>query len=103
MIVTVAAGSPSQIVVVPLITAVGIGLTVIVNDSGAPVHPFAVGVYVIVATSTAAPAVGANDAMFPVPLAPNPIDMLSFVQSNVVPGTAPVGTTAVDGSPAHNT
>ena len=49
---------------------------------GVPTHPLAVGVTVIVATSVVAPVfVAVNDSISPDPLAANPIDVLSFVQS----------------------
>jgi hypothetical protein len=54
------------------------------------VHPFAIGVTVIV------PEIGAfvvfvvvNEGTFPLPLAARPIDVLLFVHVNVVPATGP--------------
>ena len=70
-----------------LLTAftVGIGLTVIVKFLGIPGHvtPAFVntGVTVMVATTTVVPPLMAvKDAIFPVPLAGKPIDVLLFVQ-----------------------
>ena len=62
-------------------TTVGIGFTVIVNVCGVPVHPLTVGVTVIVATTGVVPAFTAlNAAMFPLPDAANPIDVVVLVQ-----------------------
>lgn len=69
---------------VSLLTAktVVVGFTVMVNDSGVPVHPFAVGVTVMVATSGAVPVlVAVNEGRLPVPLAARPIDGLLFAQA----------------------
>ena len=75
----------------------GIGFTVIVKVLSGPIQPFGpVGVTVIVATT--GPAVAfkpVNEAIFPVPVAANPIDGVSFVQANVVPAVALVKVTAV--------
>ena len=78
----------------------GIGLTVIVKVTGAPLHdtpPFVyVGVIVIVELIGVLPVlVVTNDGMFPVPLAANPIAVLELVQLYTVPGTKPVGVTTV--------
>ena len=60
---------------------VAVGLTVIVNTSGVPLHPANTGVTVIVArTGTAPPFTAAKAAMLPLPLAARPIDGVSFVQ-----------------------
>jgi len=60
---------------------VGVGFTVIVNDNGVPMHPLAVGVTVIVAiTGAVPPLMAVNDGIFPVPLAPNPIDGVLLTQ-----------------------
>ena len=40
-------------------------------------------------------------AIFPVPLAPNPIDVLLFVQLNTVPAIAPVNVTGAVNAPGH--
>jgi hypothetical protein len=60
---------------------VGVGLTVMVKETGAPVQPLAVGVTSIV------PAIGAfvelvagKEAISPFPMAANPIAALVFVQ-----------------------
>ena len=63
-------------------STLGVGLTVIVNVFTSPSQWFFVGVTVIVATIGVAPAlIAVNAAIFPVPLAPRPIDGVSFVQS----------------------
>ena len=76
---------------------VAVGLTVIVNTRFVPVHPFAVGVTVIVATVGAGPGlVAVNDGIFPVPLAARPTEGLLFDQAKVVPATGlPIVTTEV--------
>lgn len=62
------------------------------------------GVTVIVAVTGVDPAlVAVKPAMFPVPLAPRPIEVLLFVQLYTVPATAPVKLTAVVSVPVHNT
>jgi hypothetical protein len=61
-----------------------------VNVFGVPMHPFAVGVTVIVAVIGEVVAfVTVNDGMLPDPFAARPIDELLFVQVNVVPLTGP--------------
>lgn len=53
-----------------------------VKDEGVPVHPFAVGVIPMVATTGAVPVlVAENTGMLPVPLAARPIDGVLFVQA----------------------
>lgn len=70
--------------------AVGVGFTLMVKTSGVPEHPFATGVTVIVAVTGAVPVfVAVNDEIFPVPLAPSPIDVALLVQLNTVPNTGP--------------
>lgn len=65
----------------------GRGLTVIVKVMGVPVQPLATGVTVMVATSGPLVVfVVTNGAISPVPLAPRPIAVLSFVQLYVEPG-----------------
>jgi len=60
------------------------------------------GVTVIVAvTGTFVGLVAMNDGILPVPLAPSPIDVLLFVQLNIVPATGPVKITGAVGSPLH--
>jgi hypothetical protein len=79
---------------------VGVEFTVIVKANAGPVTPFAVGVTVIVATTGEAPAfVAVKLAMFPEPLAARPIEVVLFVQLNVVPDTAPLNVTAVVAAP----
>ncbi len=85
-------------------TAVGVGLTVIVNVIGVPVQsvpPFRkLGVTVIVAVTGALVAlVAVNDAMSPVPLAARPIDGVLLVHVYTVPVTAPLKVTAVVAAP----
>ena len=61
---------------------VGVGLTVIVNVCGEPAQPFADGVTLIVAVTGALEVfVAVNAAMFPVPLAAKPIEVVLFVQA----------------------
>jgi len=75
------------VVIVPLHTTslekpvtVGVGSTVIVNDSVGPAHGPLVGVTTIVAITGAVPLFTAvNEGMLPVPVADNPIDGVSLV------------------------
>ena len=61
-----------------------------VNVVDVPVHPFAVGVTVIVAVIGEVVAfVAVKEGIFPVPLAARLIAVLLFVQVNVVPLTDP--------------
>ena len=61
-----------------------------VNVVGVPVHPFAVGVTVIVEEIGELVAlVAVNEGIFPEPFAARPIDVLLFVHVNVVPLTGP--------------
>ena len=61
---------------------VGVGFTVIVNVSGVPGQPLAVGVTVTVAVTGAAVVfTPVKPAMFPLPVAAKPIEGVSFVQS----------------------
>jgi len=61
-----------------------------VNVVGVPVHPFAVGVTVIVAVIAEVVAfVVVKEGTLPEPLAASPIAVLLFVQVNVVPLTGP--------------
>ena len=92
----------TAVVVVPLHTVwlltlftVGVGLTVMVNVSVAPVQPVAVGVTVMVAVAGAVPVlVAVNAPILPVPLAARPMDVVLFVQLKVVPTTEPLKLTA---------
>jgi hypothetical protein len=62
-----------------------------VKDRGVPTHPLAVGVTVIVATTLVVPALAAvKEGMFPVPLAPSPMDGVELTHAKVVPATGPV-------------
>ena len=78
----------TAVVVAPLhsvwfdtVFTVGVGFTVIVKVSAAPVHPLADGVTVIVAVTGVLPVLAAvKAAMLPVPLAARPIEALLFVQ-----------------------
>jgi hypothetical protein len=61
---------------------VGVGYTVMVNDSGVPTHPFAVGVTVIVAITVAVPLlVAVKDGIFPVPLPASPMDGVLLIHA----------------------
>ena len=64
----------------------------------APLHPFAVGVMVMVAITGVVPGlIAVNELISPFPFAANPIDVLSLVQAKVVPATPPLKITeAVD-------
>jgi hypothetical protein len=65
-----------------------VGFTVYVYVVGAPLHPLALGVIVIVdVTGLAVVLIALNDEIFPVPEAARPMDELEFVQVNVVPET----------------
>ena len=65
---------------------VGRGLIVMVKVIGVPLHPFSVGVTVIVAEMGVEPVlVAVKEGKLPVPLAPKPIAVLLFAQLNVVP------------------
>jgi hypothetical protein len=82
--------------VLPVIDIDGEGLTVIVKVCTEPVHPLAVGVTVIVAVTEVVPGlVAVNAAMFPVPVAASPIEVLLLLQLKIVPLTDPVKLTAV--------
>ena len=63
------------------LSTVGVGLTVMVNDTAVPGQPLAVGVTSTVPVIAAfVEFVAVNEAIFPVPLAPRPIAVLLFVQ-----------------------
>lgn len=67
-------------------TTSGVGFTVTVNASGIPEQPDAEGVTVIVALTGAMVELTAlNGAIFPVPLAGKPMDVLLLVHAYVVP------------------
>jgi hypothetical protein len=62
----------------------------VVNVVGVPVHPFAVGVTVIVAVIGEVVAlIAVNAGILPEPLAASPIAVLLLVHVNVVPVTGP--------------
>ena len=68
-----------------------VGLTVMVKLCGAPAHPAADGVTVMVATRGVVPVLMAvKEAMSPLPDAASPIAGLEFVQLYVVPATPPL-------------
>jgi hypothetical protein len=80
----------------------GVGFTVMVNVCGAPGHPAADGVTVIVAVIGAfVELVAVNDGIFPLPVAASPIEVLLFVQLKVVPLTAPAKLTRLVDAPLH--
>ena len=82
----------------------GVGLTVRVKVMGVPMQPFAFGVTVILAIKGDKPLfVVVKEAMFPLPVAAKPIDVLSFVQSKVVPPTLPVNGIVPLKAPLHLT
>ena len=71
-----------------------------VKKFGVPAHPPAVGVIIIVAKIEVLPTLVAVKAgKLPVPLAPNPMDVLLLVQLKVVPATGPVNTVAGTAAP----
>ena len=79
--------SPSQTIISAGTTTTGVGLTVIVYETGTPEQPFAVGVIVTVAvTGSAVLFVPENDGVLPAPVAERPIEGSVFVQLKVVPG-----------------
>lgn len=70
---------------------VGIGLTVITVTCEGPVHPFAVGITVILAVCTVVPAlVAVKPPMLPDPDEASPMLLFEFVQPKKVPVTGPV-------------
>lgn len=67
-----------------------VGFTVTVNVAGVPVHPFAVGVTVIVAMTGDVPELLAVYAgIFPIPLVPNPT-LADEVHEKLLLATGPV-------------
>jgi hypothetical protein len=100
---TAAVAWPAHSVWLATAATTGVGLTVIVKLIDWPGQPLAVGVTVIVAVIGELVALVATKlGILPVPLAANPIEVLLFVQLNVVPATAPVKVTAVVLAPAHS-
>lgn len=80
--------APSQYATLATGLTVVDGFTVMVNVSGVPTHPLAVGVTVMVAITGAVPVfVAVNDGMLPVPLAPSPMVGSLFVHANVAPAS----------------
>jgi hypothetical protein len=80
---------------------VGVIFTVMVKVTGVPLQPFAFGVTVTVEVKgPVVVLVPTKEAMFPVPLAPNPVAVLLFVQLNVAPAE-PEKVIAVVLSPAQ--
>ena len=67
-------------------TTVGVGFTVMVYETGKPVHPANVGVTVTVLVTGAVPALTAvNGGVFPAPLAARPMEVVEFVHVYVAP------------------
>ena len=63
------------------LSTVGVGLTVMVKETGVPGQPLAVGVTSIVPVIAVFPVlVAVNEAISPVPLAAKPMAVLVFVQ-----------------------
>ena len=82
--------------------AEGLGFTVIVKFPDAPVHPFKVGVIVIVPEMGTAPAfIVIKLGIFPVPDAASPIKVFEFVQLNTVLDKEPVKLKFPLGCPAQ--
>jgi hypothetical protein len=82
--------------VVGFATATGVGLTVIVTVVGVPEQPLATGVTIIVAvTGLELVLTAVNEPILPIPEAARPIVVLSLVQLNTVPDTAPLNVIAV--------
>ena len=78
---------------------VAVGLTVTGNVDAVPIHPFAVGVTVIVAVIGDVPVLLAiYAAIFPVPLVPKPT-LIDDVHEKVVPLTGPLKLIAVPEAP----
>ena len=78
---TASVAAPLHLVWSAGLATVGVGLTVMVKETGVPGQPLAVGVTVIVAVMAAFVAlVAVNEEMSPVPLAANPMAVLEFVQ-----------------------
>jgi hypothetical protein len=71
-------------------TTLGVGFTVSVKNRAMPGQPFAVGVTVIKPVAGRIPVLTpVNEAIFPMPLAARPMEVLSLVQLKMVPPTAP--------------
>lgn len=81
-------------------STVGVGFTVIVKLVGEPIHDPTDGVTVTVLEIAVVPVfVAVYEAIFPVPLAANPVAVLLLVQPKVVPATDPEKATAVVATP----
>ena len=97
----------SQTVAVPLIVAVGVGLTTTVAVIGAPTQPAAVGVMVNVTVIGAFVVLVNVPLISPLPLAAMPVTVplatspLFLVQWYTVPVTLPVSAMVVIGKPEH--
>ena len=79
---------------------VAVGLTVIINVAGVPVHPLAVGVTVIAAlTGEVVRFVAVNEGILPGPLVGSPTEALLLVHVKDVPLTGPVKLIADTASP----
>ena len=85
-----------------ILSAVGVGFTVMVNELVGPVQPLAVGVTVMVAVTGAVPAfTPLKAAMFPLPEAARPMVASLLVQAKVVPVTGLPKFMAVVEAPLH--
>ncbi len=75
----------------------GVGMIVIVAVTGVPLHPLATGVMVNVTVTGALVVLVNEPLMLPLPLAAIPVTetVLSLVQLNIVPLTAPVNAIVV--------
>lgn len=93
---------PLQTVLLAGTVTVGVGSTVMVYEEGVPVHPFAVGVTVMVPLMEApVPLVPVNEGWFPVPLAPSPMAVLLLVHAKVPPAGVLVKFAAGTLTPLH--
>ena len=82
--------APLQCILLEILLTVAVGLTVIVNVDGVPVHPFAAGVIPMVAVIGELNAfVVVKEGISPEPFAARPILVLLFVHVNIVPLTGP--------------
>jgi len=80
----------------------GVGFTVMVDVSAAPVQLLADGVTMRVAVTGAVPVlIAVNGAMLPLPVAVSPIEVVLFVQSNDVPVTLPTKVIVLVDAPLH--
>lgn len=73
-----------------------------IEVTGTPLQPLTLGITVTVETNVVLPAlVAVNELILPDPDADKPVAVLLFVQSNVVPVTAPVKLIGVVDEPVH--